>query len=218
MNKIKQVRWLMLAIPAAMIFSLSAHAQFEDAAKWVPQSANTLVLVRTQEIFKSQIAQKQYWQAKKSQAFNAGASFLPPDTKRLLLASQMDFEHMEPVWEVAVFEKAGDSLNIVNVSERVKGNLDTVDGNPAIVLPNDAFLVKVNDSTLAAMTPANRQMTSRWVSSSKMGRMNLSPYLTQAVQFADDNADVIVAFDLHDVISKDSLQKRLEGSVIVRSR
>ena len=216
MNKIKQVRWLMLAIPAAMIFSLSAHAQFEDAAKWVPQSANTLVLVRTQEIFKSQIAQKQYWQAKKSQAFNAGASFLPPDTKRLLLASQMDFEHMEPVWEVAVFEKAGDSLNIVNVSERVKGNLDTVDGNPAIVLPNDAFLVKVNDSTLAAMTPANRQMTSRWVSSSKMGRMNLSPYLTQAVQFADDNADVIVAFDLHDVISKDSLQKRLEGSGIVK--
>ena len=216
MNKIKQVRWMMLAIPAAMIFSMSADAQFEDAAKWVPQSANTLVLVRTQEIFKSEIAQKQYWQAKKSQAFNAGASFLPPDTKRLLLAAQMDFEHMEPIWEVSVFEKAGDALNIVDVSERVKGNLDSINGNPAIVLPNDAFLVKVNDSTLAAMTPANRQMTSRWVQSSKAGRMNLSPYLTQAVNFADDNADIIVAFDFHDVVSHKELKKRLENSDVCK--
>ncbi|MCH2180470.1 MAG: hypothetical protein MK108_00565 [Mariniblastus sp.] len=216
MSNIKQVRWMILAIPAAMIFSVSAQAQFDNAAKWVPQSANTLVMVRTQEIFKSEIAQKQYWQAKKSQAFNAGASFLPPDTKRLLLGAQMDFEHMEPIWEVAVFEKAGDALNIVDVSERVKGNLDSIDGNPAIVLPNDAFLVKVNDSTLAAMTPANRQMTSRWVRSSKMGRMNLSPYLTQAVQFADDNADIIVAFDFHDVVSHKELKKRLETAGVCK--
>ena len=74
MSNIKQVRWMILAIPAAMIFSLSAQAQFDNAAKWVPQSANTLVMVRTQEIFKSEIAQKQYWQAKKSQAFSAFAS------------------------------------------------------------------------------------------------------------------------------------------------
>ena len=216
MNKIKQVRWMMLVLPAAMIFSLNAQAQFDDAAKWVPQSANTLVMVRTQEIFKSELAQKEYWQAKRSAAFKAGAGFLPPDTKRLLMGAQLDFEHMEPIWEVAVFEKAGDALSIVDVSERVKGNLDSVDGNPAIVLPNDSFLVKVNDSTLAAMTPANRQMTSRWVRSSKVGRMNLSDYLSQAVQFADDNADVIVAFDLHDAISSERIKERLASGGVIK--
>jgi hypothetical protein len=45
--------------------------------------------------------------------------------------------------------------------------------------------------------------------------MNLSPYLTNAVQFADDNADVIVAFDLEGVVHEDRVTQKLKESTLV---
>ena len=60
-----------------------------------------------------------------------------------MIAAQMDYEYMEPIWQVTVFEKSGEAIDIVKVSEEIKGNLEDIDGMKAVVLPNDAYLVQV---------------------------------------------------------------------------
>ena len=53
-------------------------------------------------------------------------------------------------------------------------------------------------------------MTARWLRSKSSGGMRVSPYLTRAVEFADGNADVIVAFDFDNVMGTDEISRRLK--------
>jgi hypothetical protein len=194
----------------SLLVANEAHAQFDDSAKWVPQSANSIVMIRAKKILGSPLGVQQKWKTERSRAFRSGAAFFPSSTKRLLLASQIDFQFMEPMWNVSVFESATNDVDILDVSKKVNGNLETIGDFKAVVLPSDSYLVQVDKSTLVSMSPANRQMTSRWIRSSMVATANLSPYLTSAVKFADDNADVIVAFDLEGVLNAKEVTARLK--------
>ena len=193
-----------------LLVASKAQAQFDDSAKWVPQSANSIVMIRAKKILESPLGVEQKWKTERSRAFRAGAAFFPSTTRRLLFASQIDFQFMEPMWNVSVFESATNDVDILDVSKKVNGNLETIGDFKAVVLPSDAYLVQVDNSTLVSMSPANRQMTSRWIRSSMDATANLSPYLTSAVKFADDNADVIVAFDFEGVLNAKEVTERLK--------
>lgn len=211
--------FFLLAFCAAMLNVGTAEAQpdFQKSAKWVPSSANCLVMVQAEKIFDSPIAQAENWSRDRSAAFRSGASFLPPSTVRLLIASQIDFEFMESVYNVGVFEKKGKAIDIIEVSKRITGDIEKIGDKDALKLPNESYLVQIDDKTLVSMTPANRQLTSRWISSKIASETSVSPYLSEAIQFADQNAQIIVAFDLANVISEQEIAKRLSESTVVKN-
>ena len=216
----KRLGWAMLVIPAWLtMLSQSSTAQFEDAAKWVPDSTNSIIMINSEKILDSEIAKLEKWKTERSKAFRSGAAFLPPSTKVALLATQIDYQFLSPIVSVGYFKKAGDNIDILEVSKRTNGNLTKVFGKDAVVLPTDTYMIQVEDNVLVTMAPGNRQMTERWVRSSMSGNANrLSPYLKQAIEFADNNADVIVAFDLMGAISEEEVTERLKASEIVSIR
>jgi hypothetical protein len=79
-----------------------ARAQFEPLAAKVPTSANAIVLLDGQRLLASPLAVREGWKEKYEQAFASGLVAIAPDTQRLVLASQIDYEFMRPQWEVAV--------------------------------------------------------------------------------------------------------------------
>ena len=184
-------------------------AQFQKTSKWVPDEANTLVMVRVKQVMGSDIASKEKWSSDRTKAFQSGANFIPPWADRLLIASHTDFQYFEPAWRVVVYEQSRNEIEISKVSQRVGGNIESISGKDAILLPNDAYLVEADTQTLVSMAPANRQATARWLRDSMASKSRLSDYLAAAVRFADKNADVIAAFDLADVASPDRVEKRL---------
>ncbi len=202
----------LLAFCVTLLSVTSANAQFENAAKFVPENANCLVMVQAENILNSAIGRREKWATDRSAAFRSGASFFPPTTKRILMGSQIDYEFLDSVYHVGVFEKKGSEINLVEVSKRVNGNISTIGGKEALELPNNSYLIKVDNTTLVTMTPSNRQMTSRWLAKTSNGRMRVSPYLAEAVKFADQNAQVIVAFDLENVLEPSEVEKRLVES------
>tara|TARA_B110000495_G_scaffold146741_1_gene129634 strand:+ start:3698 stop:5191 length:1494 start_codon:yes stop_codon:yes gene_type:complete len=206
----------LLAFCLSLLSVTAANAQFDEAAKWVPENANCLVMVQAENILNSAIGRRENWATDRSAAFRSGASFFPPTTKRILMGSQIDFEFMDSVFHVGVFEKKGSEINLVEVSKRVNGNIATIGGKQALELPNNSYLIKVDNTTLVTMTPSNRQMTTRWLAKKSSGRMSVSPYLAEAVKFADENAQVIVAFDLEGVLDPAEIEKRLvEGGSVL---
>lgn len=211
-SNIRKCCFTLMIFCVSLLSGQAAQAQFDQDAKWVPDSANCIVMVQARKILDSQIGQEEKWRSNRSKAFRSGAAFIPTSVDRFLIASQIDYEFLESVYHVGVFVNKGPSINMVNVSKRIQGNLETIAGKESLVLPNNTYLVKTDDSTLVSMTPSNRQMTTRLLQKKMSGSMNVSPYLTQAVKFADSNADVIVAFDLNGVLNPEEIAKRLEAS------
>jgi len=205
---------LIIALLFVLGLGTPANAQFESSTKWVPNGANMIVLVRSSEIFLSDIALAQQWRQKSQNAFDAGAQKIPPTVDRYLIASQMDLEYMDTVWQVSVFESKR-PIDLVKISEKAGGNLDTLAGKQSLSLSTDTFLVKIDDKTLASMAPANRQVAVRWIKRRKNSQPKFSDYLSSAIKFADSNAHIIVAFDFEDAINPDQLKEKFKDSELV---
>lgn len=186
------------------------RCQFDADLVWIPSDANTLVMVNHDKLIASPLAQKDNWASRGQQIFEAGESIVPPGIDRVTIASQIDFEFMHGLWTVCVFSNQADRVGLQQVSKRVGRRIEKLGDRPALVLPNDTFLVQLDATTIGAMAPANRQSVARWAQTGGSGLQGVSPYLKDAAKFADKNAHVIIAFDLTDVISPEDAVARLQ--------
>ncbi len=193
--------------------TLPAFGQFDELAKQVPSSTNAIAFINVEKLMASPVAVREKWSEKKDSAFASGISFLPPDTKVALLPMQLDFEMWVPMWEAALMEIDHEPSQAVAIA-LTGGAADTVVGREAVALPGDAYLVRLAAKTVSFMAPANRQAVARWMREiDARKKMNLSPYLTEAYGYANDvGTPVILALDLEDAITPDSLKEKLEES------
>src|SRR5262245_9729572 len=100
-----------------------AHAQFDDLLAKIPMSANAVVLLDAERLFASPIGVREGWKNKYEQSFAAGLVTMSPDTQRLVLAAQLDYEFMKPQWEAAIadFDRPRSAVAIARMT---KENLD----------------------------------------------------------------------------------------------
>ncbi|HTN75761.1 MAG TPA: hypothetical protein VL096_10965, partial [Pirellulaceae bacterium] len=177
------MRWLyslMLVLVTWGVLTSSAQAQFINMAASVPDDANVLMLMSVDRILASQIAQREQWQLKFDNAYSAGLTQIPPDTTRVLVATELDIEYLKPVWELAVLELSREP-SLPYIAKQLKGQVDKIGTIGAVALPNDSYIVQLTPSRLAAFSPANRQAVGRWLSEIKArGAVGVSPYLKAA--------------------------------------
>jgi hypothetical protein len=197
-------------VGACLLLQVAA-AQFEPLVKWIPETANSVVVVRSADIFKSDLARQENWLQEYEKAYGAGLEFLPTSIERYIIASQVDYQFLQPLWTVSVYEKKGEPINLTEVTDRLGGNLDLLSGYDAINLRSDAFLVKLQPNLAASMAPANRQYTIRWLQSQARSTPILTDYLNQAIKLAESDAQITVAFDLQDVLKTEDVRKELTG-------
>jgi hypothetical protein len=184
------------------------QAQFQELVRRVPSSANALVLINADKIFSSQIAKGEKWEADRAKRFTSGMTSLPSSAKLMVLASQFDLEFMQPIWEAAVIQmEAVPSLD--TAAKRLGGTVDEVAKFPAIRLSDDSYVMKLSETVVGALTPANRQLAARWV---REPAGTLSPYLQKAASFSDGSAGVIMALDLTDALTLADVQARIQSS------
>jgi hypothetical protein len=127
------------------------------------------------------------------------------------MAAEMDFEFMQPTWEVIQANLAHEP-SLPQLAARVGGEIDRIEDRNAVVLPSDAYIVQFGKYVMATMRPGNRKNVARWISKMDSNSSSLlSPYLNDAVRFADKGTPVIMALDLEDVISPDLAKERLKS-------
>lgn len=202
----------------AFLLTNSVNAQFIEDAKWVPRQANSLVLINATRIFSSPLAERENWAAQRAGAFERGLSMIPMDKGRVLFASQIDYDHMEPVWTIGIFDDEASTIDLEKVAQVNESTIEDLADHNAVSLPGDHYLIALQPKIYGIKAPANRQAAARWIRESQSSQPRLSEYLDRALQFADRNADVIIAFDLSDTISELEARSRLidAGAEVVR--
>ena len=115
---------------------------FQDFISRIPRSANAVVLLNLEKAKNSPLGQKEDWKGKIENAFAAGAARVPPQAARFVLASQIDFDFMEPLWEAAVMD-LDEETSLKTLAKARGGTLETIEGLPALALPNDTYLVQL---------------------------------------------------------------------------
>lgn len=199
MSKTRFVVLAVATLVAAWMVPSAAHAQFSRDAKWVPDQANSLILVNADRVFQSGLAAQEKWSPE--QAFQRGMTIVPPGVGKAMFASQYDYAMMEPVWTTGVFEVADADTRLTQAAERWDSTVEDFMGRKSATLRGDLFGVVLDAGVIGVMAPGNRQSAARWVGDADAGRSRVSLYLADAIKFADQNADVILAFDLANAFS-----------------
>lgn len=197
-----------LVMSALACFTSPVQAQFQELVRRVPSSANALVLINADKIFSSQIAKGEKWEADRAKRFTSGMTSLPSAAKLMVLASQLDLEFMQPIWEAAVIQMAA-VPSLDTAAKQLGGTVDEVAKFPAIRLSDDSYVMQLSETVVGALTPANRQLAARWV---REPAGTLSPYLQKAAAFSDGSAGVIMALDLTDALTLADVQARIQAS------
>jgi hypothetical protein len=189
-----------------------AADEFQKLVSQIPRSANTVVLLNLEKAKNSPLGQQEDWKGKIQNAFASGAARVPPQAARFVMASQIDFDFMEPVWEAAVMD-LDEEIPLGPLAKSRGGTLETIEGLPAVSLPNDTYLVQLGPKTLGAMAPGNRQAVVRWIRDiQKSTPPPLSPYLQKAAVYSDEaGSDIIMAIDLDGVMSFERAGKYLKA-------
>jgi len=211
MQKPQPVSTMFWSAAIVLAIAAPAAAQFRELANRVPHSANAMVLLNVEKILQSPKAVAEDWKDKVDKAFEAGLSRIPPKTLRYVVASQIDFESMQPRWEAAVADfSVAPTLDMI--ADAREGTHDKIGNVPAVVLPADAFILQLAEKTLGALAPANRQEATRWIrqlSDPKASR--LSQYLQKGASYSDNaGTEVIMVLDLDGVFPPEQVLKYLK--------
>ncbi len=187
-----------------------AAAQVDHLVRRLPDRPNVVVILDVEKVFQSPMAETERWRETHLKAFEQGMIMVPPEATRFVLASQLDLETMEPIWEAALLN-VSQEVSIPQVAESHGGKVDVVAGVSAVALADDTYVIKFGPTLIGAMTPANRQSVGRWIEASRdNNRQPLPPYLQEAVGFVQDvGTPIILALDLENALAPAWIRSQL---------
>jgi hypothetical protein len=184
------------------------QAQYAGLIARVPRGANALVILDVQKLLNSPLGQKENWRANQNKMAEAGVSMVPPSAQHFVLASQMDLDYMQPMWEVAMADLSYE-VSIPRIAARWAGEVDRIENRNTVHLADDSYVVQFSDNIAGIYRPANRQNIANWLRSTDTSGDRLSPYLTTALDYAvKGGTPVIMALDLTHAISEARIKER----------
>jgi hypothetical protein len=199
MHRISPVYCLCLAIVLLLAVGTTASAQLPQLVTRVPPTANAIAIVNAQAV--------------RSGPSDASVIALPEGIEWYLMAAEMDFEFMQPLWEVAV-AYLPEGVTMQEIANHSGGRLDRLAGAQAVERPNDSYVVSFGSRVVGAMSPANRPKVIRWARESQIRKAaEFSPFLKEAVAAAGDAANaMVIAFDLAGLLAPAEVSFALESS------
>jgi hypothetical protein len=199
---------------AVILFSYSATSfgQVAELAKYSPADANSLLLMNVSKIKQSKMATSPEFRNNLEKARASGLTPLPTTSQSVMISSLIDVSTWNPNLSVAVFD-LNQNVDISAIAQQYNGLMDEVGGKKSVLLPRNAYLIQLGEKSAGVISPANRQVVSRWVNNSGGSLNNLSPYLQSAVE-RTKVSDLVQAFDLEGAIPKLVVAGKVKSSPI----
>lgn len=205
-------------VPASLLVILGAaspvrgQTQPHELMKYIPQMVNTVAVVNTQSILRSQRAQREGWGKMDHTEYLSGAVPINPSIERLLLATE--FVPNNPGhgngMAIAPLDKPYDPEKLA-VSRG--GEVVEVAGQKAVMCPSGICFVPLKDNILGATRTNHPQDLSRWIRFAETAEKSIQPkYLGQAVFATAGTTQILVAVDTEDLFTRDQAQAAAAAS------
>jgi hypothetical protein len=206
-------KWLLTPLLFLIAVAQSpAAGPYDDLLKWIPEQANTLLLMDIYELHKSPLGKQEDWAKKHTRVSLGGMSSMSPRISKVVVAAQLNPSTLDYTWQAGVLQ-LDQGIKDKELSRIVSGTPDSVGGKPIVLSPRNAYFVKFREWVIGMMRPANRQAMSQWVRFARpTGRVVLTPYLMQAQEIAgnEPRPQIVTAVDLSDVMDPEGLSNRLK--------
>jgi hypothetical protein len=188
-----------------------AQGPYEGLLKYAPASANTIALIDVKGAFSSQLAKRENW-AEKGQANNRGGlGFVPSGAEQVVIAVDLNLNAMTRNFQIGLV-KLRNVPPMNELAAREGGTYDDIADRSTVLSPRDVYYIAMSASELAAVYPADRQNTARWIRAAKAAKAPpLTPYLKSAADSASSNT-VTIAMDLSDAVDRTILRQSLPAS------
>ena len=203
---------------AAMVVVLGwctdVHATFKSMSQRLPAGSNAIVAINVEKVLKTPYAQTE-WVPTSADAWAKQPVMIPSGAKRVLMASEVRTDSMEPFWEMSLveMEKVPD-LQLMAAKEG--GHIDRLWDKDAVCSPINAYFVPLDGTTLASITPANRAAIAKWVrtpTTRPEGNMT-SDYLQRVAAGLGDKTDIVMAIDLEGAFGVPRIRRWLDENDI----
>jgi hypothetical protein len=201
-----------LALGWVLLLAGTAFGQFADLLKYVPDDANAILLVNVDAIHRSPLGRKENWTKQHQQDYLAGIATIPPNTKQVVLAAQVNTTTMHDNWKIGV-AKMHQEVNLAQITSEHPGSLDNVAGQAVVLGPKStSYYVPFAPTTVGVLRPANRQQLARWISFVRQNKqIAISPYLQDAAASVGETGQVVMAMDLAYVLDPAGVNMRLRN-------
>ena len=174
-----------------------AESPFDTLLPDVPPATNTLVLVDVRAAYSSPLAKSDKWADEYFEKYKSGIGFVPPGAEAAVIASEVNLSSMTRGHQIGLV-KVSRLPTIRGLAEREAGTVSVIQGTSVVNSPRDVYYTTLGGSTVAAVYPADRQATARWLHHATESKTTqLSPYLGKVVAGHKDAA-VTIAVDLAD--------------------
>lgn len=208
-------RFVPVVLAALLVAPLcEAAGPFDDLLPAVPPQANTLVLVDIRAALKSPLAKAEDWTGDITKRYRSGVGVVPPAAEAYVVASQVNLSTMTRDYQVGLV-RVPVLPTVRGLAEKDGGAVTDIGGQAVALSPRDVYFATPRAQLVAAVYPADRQATARWlrhVGTTKSA--DLAPYLKQAAADAPGRA-VTVAVDLSEAVDPVLLRLGLAASPIV---
>ena len=191
--------------------------EISKALKHVPSTANTLAIVKIQDMLNSPRGKQEQWAKKQQSEFLAGAVHVPPTVDYLIRAFEFHPEdsRITNSYGVASFKVP---VPMTKLAEHERSRVQMVAGHAAVLTSRDVILAELSPGLVGAIRPAYRQDLARWLRDSDKGEENtLSPYLQEAYS-RSDSSHITLALDFQDLVDPQSWRNRVKTSTAVSGK
>lgn len=193
---------------------LAQAAELGDVLKYLPDSANSLAIVKIQDLVKSPLGVKEEWAKKHQTQFMAGSVHIPPSVDFVIRAFEF---HPEDT-------RTGKSYGLASLQSPVpmsrlagheKARIEMIAGHAAIHTSRNSYFAELTPGLIGGVSPGYRQDLARWVREVDAGKVSaMSPYLKEVATGSGD-AQVLLALDFQDLVNPTAWRARIKSSSAV---
>jgi hypothetical protein len=207
-----------IAIQLLAANGIPAHAaDLETALKHIPESVNSLAIVKVQKLVNSPRGNTEGWAKKHQTQFMSGAIHIPPTVDFLVRAFEFYPEDTRATKSFGIAAWQTPVL-MSRLAEHEKVHVETIVGHTAIHTDRNSYFAELSPGLVGGVSPDYRQVLARWLRQIDRGTTTaLSPYLTEVATQAGD-AQIVLALDFQDLIDAKSWRERIKSSSAVADK
>lgn len=201
---------LAVALITASDPSQGGDTRFDSLLPKIPSSANVVVLIDVEGMFKSPLGIEQGWAKRYKTDYAGGMVPFPPSVQVVLLAAALDAETLRADWEFTL-AKLKFPFSMAELAKRQMAFVEKLDGHSLVTSARRTYFLELVPQTIAVTNHKNRQDMVRWLRFADTSKTPvISGYLRSAVEEAAGKDQYLLAVDLQEALQADEVRIRLE--------